>query len=308
MDKLKFVEQMKNFDNNFSIEFLDLINSRFFIRINTLKISENNMLKIFDKKNIKYVKTNVELCYEILESEFNVVSMVEYLLGYFYIQDYGSQLIPYLLEPKENDLILDMASAPGSKTTQIAQMTNNKSKIVALELNFERISKLESNIDRLNIDNLVVLNIDAKDFLNDDIFSDNKMEFDKILLDAPCSGNYLIEEDWFFKRSEDDINEVAYVQSKLLNNAFNLLKKGGILVYSTCTMNIEENEFLINDFLTRFNSEVEIINCNDSYKNSFSYDNFIDKYKLNKKIKNCIRILPTNDSFKPFFICKIKKI
>lgn len=308
MKEQDFVKKINEIDGKFCVDDLKLKIDRKFIRINNLKIEENDLLSLFDSKNIKYKQTDLKLCYEILDSDFNLVSMTEYLKGYFYFQDYGSQLVAAILDVKEDELVLDMASAPGSKTTQMAQNSNNKSNIVALELNFERINKMQSNMDRMGVDNLIVLNIDAKDFLDDDIFAENNVFFDKILLDAPCSGNYLIEDDWFFKRTYEDIQRVSYIQLKILMNAIKLIRKGGELVYSTCTMNVEENEFLINQFLMKCGYDVEIVDISKQFKNSFDYKQFIVKNKLDKNIANCLRIMPNNDGLNPFFICKIKKV
>lgn len=292
---------MSLFDPKFSLN----VPKKKFVRVNTLKISVPEALKVLEKKNIKVRKTNLSYCFEIVDSDFNIVSTKEYLEGFFYLQDYGSQLACAVMEPKKEDLILDMASAPGSKLSQIAQLTENESRIVSLEINFERVKKIESNLSRLGVDNVVSLNINARDFLNDAFDEDFEFKFDKILLDTPCSGNFCVEDNWFEKRSEKDIREMSFLQYRLLLRALDMLKPGGELVYSTCTLNVDENEKIVNKILENWN--VELIDLSKFHRNTFNYEEALKKLGLRSEISKCIRIMNSTDDLEPFFICKMKK-
>lgn len=144
-----------------------------------------------------------------------------------------------ILDPKPGEKVLDMAAAPGGKTTQISAMMKNKGLVVALDVKRERIISLKNNIERMGCKNVVVYNKDA-------LYADDlNMKFDKVLLDAPCSGNFCIDKDWFSKRNVDDFDQKAFIQKQLLKSGVRALKKDGIIVYSTCSLEKEENETVV---------------------------------------------------------------
>lgn len=207
------------------------------IRVNTLKITERTLVRRLEKKGVKLEKVNfLKYGYRVLESGFSLGATNEFFQGYYYLQGAASQYPVQLLDPKPGDLVLDMAAAPGGKTTQIAQWMKNKGSVVALDLKTKRLEALRNNCERLGVTNVLCYNKDSR------YVSDFGIKFDKVLLDAPCSGNFMIEKDWFKKRTLQDIKQRSKVQKQLLQEALNVLKKGGELVYATCSLEKEEDE------------------------------------------------------------------
>jgi tRNA (cytosine40_48-C5)-methyltransferase len=206
------------------------------LRVNTLKISEEDLVKRLKDKGVKLSKVTWLKNAYFYTSKFALSSTPEHLQGYYYLQDAASQIPAMVLDPKPGELVLDMAAAPGGKTTQMSAMMKNEGVIIALDIKSDRLKSLENNIERMGCKNIVVYNKDAN------YASDINVKFDKVLLDAPCSGNFCIDKDWFIKRKIEDFNEKAFIQRKLLQSGVRVLKTGGTLVYSTCSLEKEENE------------------------------------------------------------------
>ena len=165
------------------------------------------------------------------------------------IQDESSQLVAPLLSPSEDDLVLDMCCAPGSKTTHLAALMNNKGKIIACDLFEHKIKLVKENLKRLNISNVELHAIDAT------TLKEKYLEgtFDKILLDAPCSGLGVMKRKPEIKYHDSSVMDtIIPLQAKLLDNAYYLLKNNGKMVYSTCTINKKENEQMIKKFLEKY--------------------------------------------------------
>lgn len=204
-----------------------------------------------------------------------------------------SSMIPVLfLEPKENESILDMAAAPGGKTTQIATITNDKSLITACEKNKIRYDRLKYNIEKQGVKKITVLKEDARNL--DDYFS-----FDKILLDAPCSGSGTIHIpddnlDKYF--NEELLNRSIKTQEELLNKAVKLLKKGHEMIYSTCSILKQENEQQIEKLIDK--GLVEVIPLSGNELNEIP--------KLPVNIDGTICVMP-NDLYEGFYIAKLRK-
>jgi NOL1/NOP2/sun family putative RNA methylase len=206
------------------------------IRVNTLRTESKELLRRLNKKGvllrkIPYLQNGYEY-----KAKFSLGATPEYLQGHYYLQEAASQIPVEVLNPKPGSKVLDMAAAPGSKTTQIGQLMKNEGTIIALDNNATRINALTSNIERCGVTNCIVYKKDGR------FGFDVAKDFDYILLDAPCSGNYCIEENYFENRSMADIKERAKLQRELLKSARLSLKKGGMLVYSTCSLEPEENE------------------------------------------------------------------
>ncbi|PIZ31014.1 MAG: hypothetical protein COY41_03100, partial [Candidatus Altarchaeum sp. CG_4_10_14_0_8_um_filter_32_851] len=252
------------------------------IRINTLKISPDDFFK-----NFPYEHTQILWCenaYFIDEQKIGL--KIEHAVGLCYAQEASAMLAAEALDIANNDVVLDLCAAPGSKTTQVA-IKNFSGTIVANELNLKRAQALIANVSRLGIMNCIITNYDACKF--PDLF-----KFDRVLLDAPCSSlgtsrkNKEILKTWGYKFSL----AVSKVQKKMILDAFSHLKKGGILVYSTCTTPTEENEdvikFLINN---RSDAEVEKIDL-----------------KVNcEKNEYGIRVYPWHNDTETAFVSKIRK-
>jgi len=205
-----------------------------------------------------------------------------------------------VLKPNKNDLILDMCASPGGKLIQIADMINNEGCIIGLDLNRERIKSLRSNISRCGIKNTLIYRMDAAEFPKSGI------KVDKILLDAPCTGEGIIPFDESRKTSRmyDDILLCSQIQLKLIKAAIKCLKKGGTIVYSTCSIAPEENELVINTVLKE--NTVEIIDTGLSIGQP-GLTEFFNK-KVNNKLKKARRFYPHKTNTQGFFICKLKKL
>ncbi|RME31474.1 RsmB/NOP family class I SAM-dependent RNA methyltransferase [Candidatus Woesearchaeota archaeon] len=179
------------------------------------------------------------------EAGFSLGATPEYLLGLYYLQGPLSQLVSELLAPKPGETILDMAAAPGSKTTHLAQLMRNEGVIFALDSNAARLEALQNNCERLGVRNVLAFKKDAR------FVADFDMTFDRVLLDAPCSGNFCAEDGWFAKRRLADVNANARLQRALLRAACTVVKTGGRVLYSTCSLEPEEDECVIDWVLRR---------------------------------------------------------
>jgi NOL1/NOP2/sun family putative RNA methylase len=173
------------------------------------------------------------------KSAFSLGSTPEYLHGYCYLQEAASQIPAEILDAKPDEIVLDMAAAPGSKLTQIAAMMKNEGVLIGIDSDERRLTATRNNMARLGILNAILYTLDGHDVRS------LHQEFDKILLDAPCSGNYCIDKDYFEKRTVADFENRSKLQRELLKAAFSVLKLHGTLVYSTCSLEPEENELVI---------------------------------------------------------------
>ena len=264
-------------------------------RVNTLKTNRSNIENILNENGIRYKKVPFYSDAFLIENarEDIIRNLDIYKNGEIYLQSLSSMLPPIILEPRENMDILDMTAAPGGKTTQIASMIKNKSRITAIEMNKIRAEKLKFNIQKQGATCVYVMEQDARKI--DDFFS-----FDEILLDAPCSGSGTINlnnpklEKIFTKEL---IKKSVKAQTALLRKAIKILKKGGKMVYSTCSILEDENEEIINNILKT--GLVEIVNIDFLG---------IDKLpKLPTKIHGTLCVMP-NEEYEGFFVAKLKKI
>ncbi len=231
------------------------------IRVNTLKIKINDLkerleLKGFELEPIEWVPYG----FKILNEPLNLGSLHEFLQGYYYLQNVASMLPAIILDPSPEDIVIDMCAAPGSKATQLAQIMNNKGTLILIDKNKKRIPSLEINLRRMGVTNSIVLNFDSINLERLNI------KADKILLDAPCTGEGLIRQDTSRKRSKNlsDIQKMASIQKKLLLAGLNALKPNGKLLYSTCSIGPEENELVV-DFVLEKNYKFSIIKISEQY-------------------------------------------
>lgn len=218
-------------------------------RVNTLKINKEELLK--DKH---FINGNLAVD-ALLYKAGNIAETRYFKTGLVTIQDESSQLVAPLLDPQKNDLVLDMCCAPGSKTTHLAALMENQGKIIACDLFEHKIKLVKTNLERLGIKNVKLYVKDATT-LKDDY---SKEIFDKILLDAPCSGLGVMKRKPEIKyHDSSEMDTIIPLQAKLLDNAYYLLKNNGKMVYSTCTINKKENEQMIKQFLDKY-SDMRII-------------------------------------------------
>ena len=266
------------------------------LRINSLKTTEKKLVNILINLGVKLEKIPfLDYGYKVLDSPFSLGSSIEYLLGMYSLQEAASQYPVQVLNPTHIDKVLDMASAPGGKTTQAAAYMNNESIIVSTDINRDRLYATENNVERCGVKNVSIHNIDA-------LHLPEKPLFTKILLDAPCSGNYVTDSNWFEKRTAQDIKRNASLQRLLLSKAVELLDHRGILVYSTCSLEPEENEFNIQWLLDNKDVELERI-----YGPGKSAITEFDNISLDEKVGFCMRFWPDQTGTQGFFIAKVLK-
>lgn len=266
------------------------VNKKTTLRINTIKSNINEIKCALDSENIKY--SDIEFYKDALiienANEEILRNLSIYKEGKIYLQSISSMLPPISLNPNEGDRILDMAAAPGGKTCQIACLTDNNCFITAVEKNKIRADRLKYNLDMQGVKKCTVLNIDARKI--DDLFS-----FDKILLDSPCSGSGILNKDNINNFTKELVDRSIKIQEELLNKAIKLLKPGSTMIYSTCSILKEENEYILNKVLNKF--DIEIIPIKQD---------FIGMPLLPVNIEGTICVCP-NEIYEGFFIAKIKK-
>ncbi len=262
------------------------------IRINTNKTDFISLKCLLNEEEIEINKNSLLENSASIKFNCNIENLNAYKLGLFHIQNCSCQLCCFVLNPKENESILDICSAPGGKTFTISQLMKNTGNICALDLHKHRVKLVKNGAFRLGLSNITAKEMDASKPMG---FPKNL--FDKILCDVPCSGLGVINNkpDIMLKQ-ENSIDELPSLQRKLLENASIHLKIGGTLVYSTCTLNPKENEDIINSFIKENGNFV----FND-------ISEFIPK-KINAiKDFGYFTILPSEE-WDGFFISSIKKI
>ena len=262
------------------------------LRINTLKTTKENIISILKENNIAYKEISWSSVALIIpnNTEEDLKKLSIYENGLIYLQNLSSQIPPLFLNPQANETVLDMAAAPGGKTTEIAALTNNKAMITAIEKNKIRAQRLQYNIEKLGAKKITILNKDAR-------YLDQFFIFDKILLDAPCTGSGTLNLQTMNNFNEELLNRSLNTQKSLLTEAIKHLKIGGELIYSTCSVLKEENEKHI---LSLLKEHQNIILVPLTLK-----DTTLEL--LPSTIEGVLTIKP-NKYYEGFFIAKIKKI
>ena len=258
------------------------------LRINTIKTTKEKIKEGLNQAKIEFQEVEWNRDALIIKNarEEEIRKLKIYENGEIYLQSLSSMLPPIIIEPKEGENILDMAAAPGGKTTQMAAITNNKAFITAVEKNKIRAERLKYNLKKQGVGCVNVMLEDARKL--SDFFS-----FDKILLDAPCSGSGTMS---IFDKNfnEELIKRSSKIQEELLKKALKILKPGGEMVYSTCSILKQENEEILEKVLIKANAEIEPINLTEIVT-------------LPSKIEGTITVCPT-ENYEGFFVAKIKKL
>jgi 16S rRNA (cytosine1407-C5)-methyltransferase len=274
-----------------------------YIRVNERKI---NRAKLSEKLKEVYGIETEEISFpqnalKIIDGFDYAGSTLEIAFGFYYIQALTSMLPPFILNPSSKDIALDMCSAPGSKTTQLAEMMENKGLMVVNELAMDRIKALVFNLDKMNFINYGVVN--SKGEILSKYYNSY---FDKILVDAPCSGLGIIQKKnevnkwWSLER----VKNLSEIQTKLLVSAIKMLKVGGEIVYSTCTLTPEENELIIDKLLKKYPIDIEPIHL--PMKHSEGLTEYAGM-KMDERLSKAIRIFPWDVDSDGFFLVKLKK-
>lgn len=262
-------------------------------RVNTIKTTAEEIEQELIKNEIKYerVKWSKDAFIVLNKKENEIQEMDIYKNGKIYLQSLSSMLPPIVLNPMPKNDILDMAAAPGGKTTQIAALSNNEANITACEINKIRVERLKYNLDKQGASSVFVMLEDARNI-------DNFFSFDQILLDSPCSGSGTIN------INENNLNEYfttelversKKLQIALIKKAIKILKSGKEMVYSTCSILKEENEDIIRKVL---NKGIEIV--------PIEFDGKETLPQLSTTIKGTLCICPTK-YYEGFFIAKLRK-
>ena len=272
------------------------------IRVNTLKISTLELKKRLEQKGFELDPIKwVPYGFNIFKETYNLGSTHEFLQGYYYLQNVASMVSSIILDPKPNDTVIDMCAAPGSKATHIAQLMKNKSSLILIDKNKNRIPALGTNLRRMGIINSIVLNMDSIHL------SKLNIKANKILLDVPCTGEGLIRQDPSRKKSKrmKDIEKMASIQKKLLEAGLNALKSGGRLLYCTCSIAPEENELVIHNVLTKLDN-FTIIEISENY----GVKGLINAFgiPLIEDLKFSQRLYPHIHDTIGFYFCLLKKI
>jgi len=302
----KFIERYEKLTNfeefkKYSLSFL-----RRSIRVNTIKITIDELKKRLEKN---WVLDQIPWCNEGFYIEHrkkerrDIGNLIEHSLGYFYTQEAASMIPPLVLEPNENDTVLDIAASPGSKTTQLASIMKNKGILIANDYKIIRLKPLSINIQRCGITNCIIT------LMRGQWYNKSNIEFDKILVDAPCSGTGTIRKSLKTLRiwNPNMVKRLSITQKQLIDTAFNILKQDGTLVYSTCSLEPEENEAIIDFLLNKFeNAKLEEIKLMSINKGNIILN--FEKQKYNEEIKKCLRIWPQDNDTEGFFVAKIKKL
>ena len=225
------------------------------IRINKLKTTKEEIMRKLEEANIEYREIPDMEDFLVLNKIKNIENSSLFKEGLFTVQDASAGLTAIVLNPQEDENVLDACSAPGGKTTYIAELMHNKGKIEAWDIHEHRTKLVEKNAERLGIK---IINTDVKN--SAEYEEKYKEKFDRILLDVPCMGIGVIKRkpDIKWQRKKEDIEEISQLQSKILETCSKYLKRGGYLVYSTCSILKGENEDIVNDFIKN-NSDFEIV-------------------------------------------------
>ena len=264
------------------------------IRINTMNAKESDVVERLRHRGVKLEKVPfVDSGYWVCQSKFSVGATAEYLLGLYSIQEAAAQIPVSLFTRLQNKTVLDACAAPGGKTVQLANLMHNSGAIIALDVG-KRLIALTNHLERCRVKNTIVYLMDARQA------SRLKLKFDRVLLDVPCSGNLTSGPDWFKMRTKEDIERNAAVQREILTEAVKTLKDDGEIVYSTCSLEPEEDELNIDWAIKNLNLQTVKIDC---YGEKGVTSVFGEE--LDEGVENCRRIWPGQTQ--GFFVCKLGK-
>jgi NOL1/NOP2/sun family putative RNA methylase len=276
-------------------EFRD-ITPRQAIRVNSMNVDGFDLLERLNSLGVKLEEIPfVRGGYWVVHSKFSVGATVEYLLGYYSIQEAAAQIPATLFADLKGKTVLDACAAPGGKTVQLADLMGNTGVIVALDINRQRLKALQNHLERCHVKNAVVYRLDARKA------SKLSLKFDRILLDVPCSGNFATDKLWFERRTLADVKRNAKLQREILAEAAKILKEDGEIVYATCSLEPEENELNIDWAIKNLGLETVEIEC---YGEEAPTEVF--GKRLDDSVRNCRRIWPSEKT-QGFFVCKLKK-
>lgn len=265
------------------------------IRINVANARGKKLQERMQAIGVKLRKVPfLETGYWVRSSKVSVGATAEYLLGLYSIQEAAAQIPATLFTDLKGRSVLDACAAPGGKTVQLADLMDNTGVVVALDVKKQRLAALGNHLERCHISNTAVYNLDARKA------SRMKMKFDRILVDAPCSGNFAMDKSWFKRRTLKDVEVNARLQRDILTEVATALSNDGELVYSTCSLEPEENEINIDWAVKHLKLQIKELNCHGQNGLTEAFGNDLDA-----SVARCKRIWP--DETQGFFVCKLKK-
>jgi NOL1/NOP2/sun family putative RNA methylase len=286
-----FVERYKQLGWEF-----DDVQPRQAIRINVTNTKGKNIEERLQAIGIQLEKIPfLDTGYWVRTSKVSVGATAEYLIGLYSIQEAAAQIPVTLFSEVKDKIVLDACAAPGGKTVQLTDLMGNTGVIVALDIKKWRLIPLSNHLERCHASNVVVYHLDATQA------SRLKLKFDRILLDAPCSGNFTADKDWFERRTVADIERNAKLQRAMLTEAVVCLQNDGEIIYSTCSLEPEENEVNMDWAVKHLNLHVAEIDCHGSKGLNKVFGSLLDV-----SVERCRRIWPGETQ--GFFVCKLKLV
>jgi len=273
------------------LDYITSFKLRPYIRANTLKIEPERLKQRLEGKGFVLKETILNYAFRVDYYPSELGKTLEHFLGYYYVQDLASMLPAHILNPKKHSYVLDIASAPGSKTTLLSMLMENTGFILANDYSMDRTKATVNNVERLGCLN-VVISISK----GEKLVKYYKNYFDYALVDAPCTSLGTLHKNpevirWWSPR---EVNVMAKTQLNLLMAAYEMLKDGGTLVYSTCTLTYEENEEVVERFLKMSGAKVEEIRLNIG--------------EVYGGIRGTVRLYPHKTQTEGFFMAKFRKV
>jgi NOL1/NOP2/sun family putative RNA methylase len=270
------------------------VKARQAIRLNMFNAENKGMPERLEKLGVMLEKVPfLKNGYWVGKSKVSVGATAEYLLGYYSIQEAAAQIPATLFTNIKNKVVLDACSAPGGKTVQLADLMSNTGAIVALDVASQRLFALANHLERCHVSSVAVYRLDAR------LTSKLNQKFDRILLDVPCSGNFASDPQWFGRRTIEDITRNAKVQRELLREAVKCLAPNGEIVYSTCSLEPEEDELNVNWAIENLNLRIEETKGPGEKGLTEVFGQHLDN-----SLSRCKRVWP--DQTQGFFACKLK--
>ncbi|MGP3777760.1 16S rRNA (cytosine(967)-C(5))-methyltransferase RsmB [Halanaerobium saccharolyticum] len=262
-------------------------------RHNSLKMERNQFLELLSEEEVEYENTFLESFFKLKKIN-NPADTEVFKRGGAYIQGTSAGLASLLLDVKEGMTVLDLAAAPGGKTSHLAELMNNTGQITALDISAKRLRLVEENLKRLGVKNVKLKKADAAQYKDE-------QQYDRILADLPCSGLGLIASKPEIKWEKDQsvIKKMAELQSEILNNNLSKLKNGGKLLYSTCTLSREENQEIVDKILQE-NKELKLLDLSQKLTQ-------VSSLKIETENKY-LEILPGEVDSEGFFYALLKKV
>ncbi len=265
------------------------------IRVNNSNAKGKNLVQRLAGLGVNLEKISfLESGYWVNDSKVSAGATAEYLLGLYSIQEAAAQIPVSLFTDLKGKKALDMAAAPGGKTVQLADAMDNTGAIIALDVDKRRIAALGNHLERCHVANTIVYMLDAR---RAPILG---TKFNRVLVDAPCSGNYAADENWFKHRTLKDIERNAGVQREILTKAVECLTDDGEVVYSTCSLEPEEDELNVDWAIRALDLEIQEINCIGQPGLTKVFGK-----QLDPTVARSRRFWP--DQTQGFFVCKFKR-